>query len=372
MTTQQSEGPRLFHPLSGCNVATLFNVLTTNGALPANRLPHAAVASLATLGRFPFYTLEKLYVEWLKNRRPPMKPPIFIVGHWRGGTTHLYNVMVKSDTFGFVPPLATGLPWDLLGIGTIFRPFLEKALPEDRFIDNVPVKPDSPQEDEIALANMTPLSFYHGLYFPKKFEENFNRGVFFDGCTPQEIEAWQKIFIYFMEKMSLHQEGKQLLIKNPTYTARVKMLHEMYPNAKFIHIHRNPFMVFPSMKNFYVKLFKELALQPYDHVDIDEFVLKTYPRVMGAVLEDSKALPENKFIEISHEDMEQDPIPVLERVYTQLEMPGFDEAKPKFEAYLASVKNYEKNKYAYPEEMTNKVRDNWGSFIDRWGYAPPA
>ena len=107
-------------------------------------------------------------------------------------------------------------------------------------------------------------------------------------------------------------------------------------------------------------------------MDIDEFVLKTYPRVMGAVLEDSKDLPASKFIEISHEDMEQNPLPVLERVYTQLEMPGFDEAKPKFEAYLASVENYQKNKYAYPEEMTNKVRDNWGAFVDRWGYAPPA
>jgi len=371
MKKQSSTGPRLFHPLSGCNLSTLLNVITKNGPIPAKHYPHIAIALLATLARFPFYSVEKLRVEQIKSKLPLMRTPIFIIGHWRGGTTHLYSVMSASEEFGFVPPLATGLPWDLLGIGSVFRPMLEKALPEDRFIDNVPVKPDSPQEDEIGLANMTPLSFYHGLYFPHRFQENFDRGIYFDGCTEKEIEDWKKILVYFLEKISIHQNHKQLLIKNPVYSARVKVLREIWPDAKFIHIHRNPYMVFPSMKNFYVKLFAELALQPYDHIDIDEVVLREYPKVMNRLLDETKDLPEGSFVELSFEEFEANPMPEMERIYRTLNMPGFEEAKPKFEAYLSTVQDYKKNEYGFPKEMTDKVQGRWSEFIDRWNYAPP-
>ncbi|NIP74477.1 MAG: sulfotransferase, partial [Xanthomonadales bacterium] len=98
----------------------------------------------------------------------------------------------------------------------VLRPLLERQLPQGRFIDNIPVTPTSPQEDEIAIANISPLSFYHGIYFPRDFDRLIDRGLFFDGCTEAEIAGWERRFIYLMRRLSLHQ-GKQLLIKNPVY-----------------------------------------------------------------------------------------------------------------------------------------------------------
>ena len=60
---------------------------------------------------------------------------------------------------------------------------LERALPKHRYIDAIPVTPASPQEDEIALASMTPISFYHGIYFPSKIHEHLRKGLFLEGCT---------------------------------------------------------------------------------------------------------------------------------------------------------------------------------------------
>ena len=135
--------------------------------------------------------------------RSEMEPPVFILGHWRSGTTHLYNIMTKSGAWGYVPPVATGLPWDLFGIARAFNPLLEKALPKHRFIDNIPVTPDSPQEDEIAMANMSDLSFYHGIYFPQAFGELVRRGLFFEGCSEREVLNWQERFIYLLRKLCL-------------------------------------------------------------------------------------------------------------------------------------------------------------------------
>ena len=67
---------------------------------------------------------------------------------------------------GVITPLASGLPGELLTLATWLRPLLERALPRDRGLDAVAVSPGSPQEDEIPMASLQPLSAYHAFYLP--------------------------------------------------------------------------------------------------------------------------------------------------------------------------------------------------------------
>ena len=357
------------HPLSGADIGTLAAVLRRAG-LPEKPLAGAAIG-LAVLARWPFSAAERVVME---SRLPPageMAPPIFILGHWRSGTTHLYNIMAKSGAFGYVPPVATGLPWDLFGLARVFRPLLERALPKHRYIDNIPVTPESPQEDEIAVANMSDLSFYHGIYFPRAFWDFVRRGLFFEGCSEKEIDYWRERFVYLLRKLYLYQDRKPLLIKNPVYTGRLAMLLEMFPEAKFIHIHRNPYDVFVSMRNFYAKLFKEFALQGYEHVDIDETILTVYERMMRALETEAAGLPKSRFIELRYADLDCDPMSALDEIYSNLGLPGFEVARPSFEAYIASVRSFEKNRFSYSDEAAEKVAKRLGYFLDKWAYARP-
>jgi len=358
------------HPLSGSDIGTLVSVLRTSGGIPLDKVPALAAIVGAVIGRAPLSAVERLRYDRAIEETNLAPPPIFILGHWRSGTTHLYNVMSKGE-FGFVPPIATGIPWDILQLGAWLRPFLEHALPSNRYIDNIPVLPDSPQEDEIALANMTPLSYYHGIYFPRRLESHLNRGVFFDGCSSQDIKSWQRTFLYFLKKMALHQGHRQMLIKNPVYTARPKMLQDLIPTAKFIHISRNPYEVFESMRNFYRKLFAQLALQDYKDVDIDRIILGTYARMMTALREQTKDLDADTYIDIRYEELEADPIAQLERIYQALGIRAFERAKPQFEAYLATIETYKKNKYTYTEEAARLVEENWAPFLEEGGYRRP-
>jgi len=357
------------HPLSGANIGTLAKVIGRSG-LPS-RAGAAAAIGLSVLGRWPFSTAERLALE---NKLPAiedMPPPVFILGHWRSGTTHLYNIMCESGEWGFVPPVATGLPWDLFGIAKAFNPLLERALPKHRFIDNIPVTPTSPQEDEIAIANMSEVSFYHGIYFPRNFAENVQRGLFFDGCATSDVRGWRRQFTYFLRKLYLYQDRKPLLIKNPVYTGRFAMLREMFPGAKFVHIHRNPYEVFLSMRNFYAKLLKEFALQGYDHVDIDETILSVYERMMNDYLRDAAEVPPEQLIELRYDQLDADPMAAVGAIYEQLSLPGFDRSRDKFDAYLASVATFKKNAFDYSDEAAAKVEARLRPFLERWGYERP-
>ena len=151
------------HPLMGADPKTLLGALIRNDGASLKCVPQA----LAFLGAS------------IARSESDIKTPVFIVGHWRSGTTHLHNLMGCSREFGIISPLAAGLPWETLTLGAWLRPLLEKALPEDRGVDQVAVTGGSPQEDEIPVANMQPYSVFHALYFPGKFEKNFAEGVFF-------------------------------------------------------------------------------------------------------------------------------------------------------------------------------------------------
>ncbi len=357
------------HPLSGANLGTLATVVGRSG-LPG-KVGEGALIGSAALARWPFSTAEKLIMDSRLPAIEDMPAPVFILGHWRSGTTHLYNIMCQSGAWGYVSPVATGLPWDLFGLAKIFKPFLERALPAHRYIDNIPVTPDSPQEDEIAIANMSDVSFYHGIYFPRDFAENVERGLFFDGCTSADIRGWRRQFTYFLRKLYLYQGERPLLIKNPVYTGRFAMLREMFPGAKFIHIHRNPYDVFVSMRNFYQKLLKEFALQSYDHIDIDEAILAVYDRVMTAYERDAQSASTEQLVELRYDELDANPMESVQKVYGALGLPGFERARGAFDQYLASIKSYKKNKFEYSDEAAAKVEARLGRYIEKWGYQRP-
>lgn len=371
-STKLPTRPRDAHPLCGANLSTLRRVTREAGPLAAGRGREIRGAFAAAAGRLPFSLLEKAYVAMNRGRAAQSPAPIFILGHWRSGTTHLYNVLSKAPHFGFVSPFATALPWDFLVLGRLLEPLLTRKLPEHRFIDRIPVTPDAPQEDEIAVANMTPMSFYHALYFPAKFRHFFDRGLFFDGAAPREIEDWKEKLRYLYLKLAIAQPDRRLLIKNPVYTARVDVLREIWPDAKFIHIHRNPFKVFPSMRNFYEALFAQFALQDASGVDIQEVVLSTYERMMNSISKHTKDLPVNQFVELRFDDFQENPLREIEAIYDQLELPGFETVREPFREYLDSVSDYKKNKYEQPSETIDTIARRWQPFIERWGYRVPA
>lgn len=362
----------LVHPLSGADPLTLMRVIARNRPIEPRSIPSLAVSMGSALGRLPFTLTERALATLWIRRGPRMPPPIFIIGHWRSGTTHLYNLLSCAPRFGYIPPLATGMPWDMLVLSRMLRPLLVKMLPEERYIDRIPVKVDSPQEDEAALANMQPISMYHGLYFPRHLNRNFRQGVFFDETPPRDVRRWQRRFLHFLAKLNLQFDGRPLLVKNPVYTARVKMLCDLIPGAKFVHIHRNPTHVFQSMQNFYDKLLSAMGLQRYDRSLIDELILESYPRMMQRMVDETADLPANRFVELGYDALDDMPLETAGQIYDQLEIPGFAEDRPRFEAYLESISNYRKNRYELPTAQKEEVARRWGPFFDRWGYERPA
>ena len=355
----------LSHPLLGSTPDTLIKLLLANGPVARDCWPHVAIFLAVSIARWPFSAAERVAFQVIRHQHQPLADPVFIVGYWRSGTTHLQNLMAKSGQFGYITPLATGMPWDILGLVSWLEPLLEKALPENRSIDNVAVTPTSPQEDSIPLATMGATSYYHGLYFPSHFEAHFRREVLGE-MSKAELEKWRRLLRHLYEKVSIHQDHRPLLIKNPVYTGYVRHLRQIWPEAKFIHIYRNPYRVFLSTRHFFHSLLPELALQSYGELPIDQLILESYPALMEALGKDTADLPADQFVELSFEALSANPLHELETIYRQLRLPDFETARPPIEEYLADLKGYRQNEYILDAETRNTIEQHWGPLIQQW------
>ena len=369
-TRGKGRAHRVFHPLAGADLRVLARLFATGGGVPLDRLHVPLLAMVSALSRLPFTVTEALASRILPDAAD-LPAPIFVVGYWRSGTTHFSNVLSRWPSLGILPPICVGMPQEALGLGRLVRPFIEQFYPKTRLIDAVPLAAGLPQEDELAIANLSVWSFYHGIYFPKRSDDWIERGLFFKGATPADIETWRRMLRNYLTKMTLHQGRRPLLVRNPAHGARIDLLRSIWPDAKFVHVYRNPFVVYASAVRMFSTLFRELAVQ-HDEVDVDEMVLETYPRLMSAMSAGLERVPDGNVSHVRFEDFERRPMEELQRVFADLSFNDYPNAAPRFARYLGNIGPYRKTAHTFDQGSLAEVATRWRPFVERWRYEVPA
>ncbi len=327
-----------------------------------------------TLSRF-FTILIRLYEKLLLMERLKStamdQGPIFIIGHWRSGTTYLHNLLSQDRTLGHMDMLQAVAPEMMLFKGRFLKNQMTRQTPAIRPMDNVPLSPGAPQEEEFALANMTSRSFYHQWVFPRKAGYYFEKFALLNSISPRSLSLWGKTYYRLVKKIYIRAGCRRLVLKNPTNTGRVRELLTLFPDAKFIHIHRNPYDVFPSTRNLYNSMLGMFALQRLSQSEIDDNIFTFYKKLIQKFWDEKNLIPPGNLVEVRFENLTTDPLAQLRRIYGSLNLPGFNDAAPDFKKYIASQAGYHKNDYSLNSETIEKINQKWGKFINTWGYGLP-
>ena len=287
--------------------------------------------------------------------------PIFIIGHWRSGTTYLQKILAQDEQLTTPTFYQCALPQSFISSSKYIKPVLMKTIPATRIFDGMAFGVDEPFDDDFALLKLTGTSRMLHFAFPRytSFNDHANQ-------YPVDESLWCSAFMFFSKKLTF-VTGKRLLFKSPMNTIRIKELLKLFPDAKFIYLHRHPEDVYVSSLNHSEKLFEHNKLNG-SKTNIKEFIFSRYLSLYDAYEKHKKVIPSPQLIEISFQSLETSPIDQIKSIYEKFGLDGMDQAILNIEGYIESTINYKKNSFDLPENDAITVKYRWQKAYKKFGY----
>lgn len=350
------------HLLSASNPATIWSTLhEARYAIDPRYLPRfAAMLAFAVPVSAAGAVERALYHRWIAETKLAA-PPIFILGHWRSGTTHIHNVLSQDPQLGFLSTYDALLTNNGVVGRSVLKHLARVSTPEKRPMDGMAVGMDLPQEEEYGLLNLSPLSYYKQYVFPGRSDDYARRHIFFDDVPPHEIDAWKRHYDFLLRKITWLTGPRPLVLKNPPNTARLRYLLELYPDARVVYLYRDPCEVYLSTLRMREKMFELVGLQAFDRGAASEHILATYPRMIERFFADLPRVRPGRFVAVRYQDLKHGPLATIERVYGALDLPGFGAARERFARYLDEVADFEPARYAPDPATVRMVEARWGA-----------
>ncbi|MEZ6122977.1 MAG: sulfotransferase [Planctomycetaceae bacterium] len=359
-------GIMLWH---GMTLAGVWRLLRTKPALRWSRLHRVLSLPVSGLYNSTLAAAESLIYGRRIRQTTVDQAPLFVCGYWRSGTTLLHTLLSRDPRFQHLRMYQALFPWHFLIserlVTTLTAPFLPKARP----MDNMKVAWDVPQEDDMSLCIMSQVSPMMLTAHPQN-SRYFWDGIDFNRLIPAELQRWKDSLRLLLQKMTF-RDSRRIVLKSPGHLYHMPLLQEMFPDARFLVIHRNPYNVFRSSVHLRRRAIDENCLGKEPFEGHEQEVINSYRFGIEVLERDRARIAPHRLYEIRYEDLEADPGKVLQQVYHELELPGFDGLMEALQPELASLKRYEKNRFDDDPHWVNYVYDELKPIFERYGYEKP-
>jgi hypothetical protein len=162
---------------------------------------------------------------------------------------------------------------------------------------------------------------------------------------------------------------KRVLFKSPPHTGRIEVLARLFPGAKFIHIVRHPFALFPSTTRLWQSLDEVQGLQMPKGKGLEEYVFTCLTRMYGGFDDQRKWLDPDAIYDVRYEDLVDDPVREIGKMYKKLGLGDYSAVHDKIAAFVAEQKEYKPNKHRIDDDLKRRIRERWAAYFEKFGYA---
>lgn len=297
-----------------------------------------------------------------------MDPPedvIFIIGHWRTGSTLLHKLMSIDPEMAAPTLFEVAEPDSFLSSYAYYKPVMKIMISKHRPMDNVVLGMNEPQEDEYALYRCTDFSPLERLVFPPS-KKYFLLDA--DNYVPEkDIETWKKEIIHFFKKIFFIHK-KTIVSKNPFNSMRIKELLEIFPEARFIHIVRHPYEVVPSSVHMWNIIQKQNVLNLNYHKPTIEEVSLVFAKMLDVIERDKVLIPHGQFCQVEYEKLEKDPAGEIRKIYKALNLNFTEGYESAINAFKPVLEKYRKNHFDLTDEEKKIISRHLDHHIVKQGY----
>jgi omega-hydroxy-beta-dihydromenaquinone-9 sulfotransferase len=357
--------PRFWH---GMRPLRWWEMCATHGfRIHPIRWPMAFLISLITPFNSIMGAAQRVWCGQKIDAAEMKEPPVFIIGHWRSGTTYLHELMHLDERFVSPTTYQCFAPHHCLLTEGLMLTLGSWLLPKQRPMDNMAAGWDRPQEDEFALLTLGAPTPYERMAFPNDPPPHME---FLDmhGCSAADLARFERAIVHFVKLLTFAAQ-KRVLLKSPPHTGRMEVLARLFPGAKFIHIVRHPFALFPSTMRLWQSLDEVQGLQMPRGNGLDQYVLDCLKRMYGGFEEQRRRLDPTAIYDVRYEDLIADPTAEVSKMYDRLKLGDYRVVRDKIAAFVAEQKDYKPNKHKLDEPLKARIRREWAAYFDKYGYA---
>lgn len=311
--------------------------------------------------------------------RQNVTKPIFIIGNFRSGTTLLHRLLTKDQQF-------TGMKaWEIyLAPSIVQRKFFQLLMKLNHMIGN-PVKKlikwfenalqaysymhktglnEIEEDSHVMLQIWSTYNIF--AFFP--FPELINSYIYYDDQVPEEQQKMDMNYYHQVLQRHIYtNKGKRYISKSPSHSAKVKSLHQRFPDAKFINLVRSPLRVIPSSVSMFSNHWKTYGEPDQDYPETAREVIQKqtkhwyiYPHQY------LKKLPEDQYVMVRFQDLVTDPQSTVENIYQRFGIQMTEQYKETLAKESEKAKRF-KSKHAYSSKIIgldlNQINHEFGSII---------
>jgi hypothetical protein len=357
--------PRFWH---GMRFSTWFRELARNRfAVSPSRVPMTCSITCFTALNSLLAGLERVIYGRRIDAVKLAEPPLFILGHWRAGTTFLHELLIRDPAHTYATTYQCFAPHHFVLSEWLVTPWSGFFVPARRPMDNMAAGWDRPMEDEFALENLGVPTPYLSMMFPNRGAK-YPEYLSLQELSEKERDRWKEELMQFCRRLT-YDDGRRIVIKSPAHTARVRTLLEMFPNAKFIHLSRDPYALYFSTVSLWRSLNEMEGLQAVrDDSWVGPYVIESLQRMYQAYWADRSLLGPDQLVELRYEDLIDDPKREVRELYDRLALGDFSRVEAALDKHLAAVKNYRTNRHPTDDATRDLVRTAWADYFEEFGY----
>ncbi len=294
------------------------------------------------------------------------EPPIFVIGHWRTGTSYLHELLCCDDRLAYPTNFDAVAANHFLVTAPILTKLLSGILPKRRPMDSMSVDMDTPTEDDFALIAMGGPTIYYRMAFPNR-PVPYLEWLDMESVNESDLERFKRDYAFFLKALT-YLKQKRLVLKSPPHTGRLELLAQMFPGAKFIHTTRDPIEVFESTRRAIKAMDYVQAFQIPRNEDLDEYVFENLIRMYRGFFRQRKNIDPERICDVRYDELAGDPVGQLEEIYSKLCLGDFEYVRPKLEAYVGERSGYRRNTYDLSPELQRQIRERWSDYAQECGY----
>lgn len=324
--------------------------------------------------------LDHVFFPGFRNVR--IEAPIFVVANPRSGTTLLHRLLsLDNERFTSlrlwqtIVPTVTGYRlvavlaridgWLGRPVGRLLRWIERRALGGWDGVHNTGL--DAYEEEECYFFYMWASP---AVWFAFPDRERLGQIGMLD-----ELPAATRAGVMQTHRTSIQRHlfatgtGARFLTKNVLCTGRLRSMLDVYPDARFVYLVRNPDEAVPSTASMFSMPTRFLA--PGAEQDVARMWGDLAVRFYEHAEEVSATLPADRFVTIRYEDLVEDPVGTVRQVYDRLQIPMLPAYEEKLIAATQKARSYERRHEYSAAELgidADAVRTRLAPIYERYGF----